>query len=144
MRTNVTFRHPAEFTPVSEDDGILAVAGAAWFVDMLRRIPGLDVNSPLVQEDWGVVATATRSGCRFWVGLSLWPEGEAAWLAHVHHGSSAWIQRFTTKGKDELQRLARDLHTTLQSDSAVRDVVWYREADMVKPAPDGASHPDAA
>jgi hypothetical protein len=144
MRTNVTFRHPAEFIPVSEDDGILAVAGAALFADMLRRIPGLDVSAPLVQEDWGVVATVTRNGCRFWIGVSLWPEGEGAWLAHVHHGSSAWIQRLTAKGKEELQKLARDLHATLDADVAVQDVVWFRESDMTKPAPDGIANPDAA
>jgi hypothetical protein len=62
----------------------------------------------------------------------------------VHHGSSAWIQRLTAKGKEELQKLARDLHATLDADVAVQDVVWFRESDMTKPAPDGIANPDAA
>jgi hypothetical protein len=142
MRTNVTFLHPAEFTPVSEDDGILATAGATWFVEVLRRIPGLKVGDSLIQEDWGVVAKASRNECRFWIGLCLWPEGESAWLAHVHH--SALLQRFTPKGKAALLSLARDLRAALESDPLVQDVVWYRESDMSKPAPDGAANPDAA
>jgi hypothetical protein len=141
MRTHVTFRHPAEFVPVSEDEGILAVAGASWFADVLRRVPGLDVAAPLVQEDWGVVAKAARNGCSFWVGLSLWPEGEGSWLAHVHHGS--WMQRFTGKGKDELRKLARDLHAVLEVHSAVREVAWFWEGDLAKASSVGAANPDA-
>lgn len=87
MRNNVTFRHPAEF--VETEEGILSIDGVAWFVDLLRRIDGLGVDATLCQEDWGVVVFAQRAGKRFWIGLSLWPEDEPAWLAHVHHHSFA-------------------------------------------------------
>ena len=108
MRKNVTFRHPAEFVPVSGGDGILATAGAGWFVPLLRRIDGLSVQGELCQEDWGVVVFAERSGKRFWIGLSFWPDGEQAWLAHFHHHSFAWLQRRSAAGKRELERLVSD------------------------------------
>ena len=144
MRTNVTFLHPAEFVPVSEDDGILAASAAAWFVDLLKRIHGLSVIGAPIQEDWGVVIAAARNNCRFWIGLSFWPEGESAWLAHVHHASGAWLQRFTSNGKNELQSLVFDLHTVLKGDSQVREVAWYLESEMAKPDAIGATTPDAA
>ncbi len=43
MRTNVRFNHPSKFVPVSEDDGVLAVEGAQWFVALLQQIPRLEV-----------------------------------------------------------------------------------------------------
>ena len=144
MRTNVTFRHPAEFVPVSEDDGILAATASGWFVELLQRIEGLEIGSPLIQEDWGVVVIAERDNCRFWIGVSLWPEGESAWLAHVHHRTFAWLQRLSSHGRKELLRFAIDLHAVLESDQAVRDVSWYRQADMARANPPGASTPTAA
>jgi hypothetical protein len=89
MRNSVTFRYPAEFIAVSEDDCILATSGADWFVSLLRRVEGLSVQSQWCQEDWGVVVFAERGGKRFWIGLSFWPDGEQAWLAHFHHHSFA-------------------------------------------------------
>lgn len=45
MRTNVTFRHPAEFIGTEEDGGgVLAVRGADWFAALLRRVPGLELD----------------------------------------------------------------------------------------------------
>ena len=50
MRTHVTFRHPTEFVPLSDEDGVLAVRGAAWFAAMLRRVPGLEIDGDPCQE----------------------------------------------------------------------------------------------
>lgn len=100
MRNNVTFRHPAEFIPVSEDDGILATAGADWFVSLLQRIDGLSVQSELCQEDWGVVVFAERAGKRFWVGLSLWPEHEhlLGYHAACSRAVSLLVERLICRG----------------------------------------------
>ena len=68
MRNNVTFHYPANFVPVSDDDGILSVTAADWFVSLLRRVNDLSVRSDLCQEDWGVVVFAERAGKRFWIG----------------------------------------------------------------------------
>lgn len=142
MRNNVTFRHPAEFIPLSEDDAILATSGAEWFVSLLRRIDGLSVQSELCQEDWGVVVFAERSRKRFWIGLSFWPDGEQAWLAHFHHHSLAWLQRWTVAGKRELELLVSDFHSVLASDPIVHEVEWYHETDLRKA--DAQSSPNAA
>ena len=56
MRNHVIFRHPAEFVPVSGEDGILSADSAEWFMSLLRQIPGLEIEAELCQEDWGVVA----------------------------------------------------------------------------------------
>jgi hypothetical protein len=141
MRTNVSFRHPAEFVAVSDEDGILAVAGAQWFVSLLRRVPDLQIEAGLVQEDWGVVMRARRAKKSFWIGLSMWPEGEHAWLAHFHHGSFAWLQRLGSSGASELQRLIFDVHGVLVSEAAVSDIVWYEESQMRKAQPDGFTTP---
>jgi hypothetical protein len=124
IRTNVSFRYPAEFVAISDVDGVLAISGAQWFVDVLRRIPRLEVNDNLCQEDWGVVAFIRRNSKKFWIGLSLWPEGEHAWLAHFHHGPFAWWQRLSPSGQHELRQLVADAHDVLASDPAVYDVVW--------------------
>jgi hypothetical protein len=129
MRNNVRFRYPAQFVPVSEDDGILSVTGADWFVSLLGRINGLLVQSELCQEDWGVVVFVER-GKRFWIGLSFWPEGDHAWLTHFHHRSFAWLQRWSAAGNRELDRLVSDFHSVLANESTVRDIAWYYESDM--------------
>ena len=141
MRTNVTFHHPSEFVPVSGEDGILSVAGAQWFVTVLRRVPALEIEEQLCQEDWGVVIFARRAQKKFWIGLSLWPDGEHAWLAHFHHGSFAWLQRFSSSGQSELQGLVMDVHRVLTSEPAVSEVVWYDERQMRKAEPDGFATP---
>lgn len=141
MRTNVSFRHPAEFVPISDAEGILAVGGAQWFVALLRRVPDLEIDEQLCQEDWGVVVFARRARMKFWIGLSLWPDGEHAWLAHFHHGSFAWRQWFSSAGKRELQRLACDVHAVLTSGPGVSDIVWYEESQMRKAQPEGFPTP---
>ena len=141
MRTNVTFHHPAEFVPVSDEDGILAVGGAQWFATLLRHVPDLQIDGELCQEDWGVVIFGRRAQKKFWIGLSMWPEDEHAWLAHFHHGSFAWLQRFAVTGQSELQRLVADVHRVLTSEPAVSDIVWYAESQMRKAQPDGFATP---
>jgi hypothetical protein len=130
MRNNVTFQYPAEFVPVPEDDGILSVAGTEWFIQLLQRIDHLSVEKELCQEDWGVVAFAQRNGKRFWVGVSFWPEGEHAWIAHFHHHSFALLQRWSAAGKREFERLVNDFHSVLATDPKVHNIAWYRESDM--------------
>ncbi|WP_425618426.1 hypothetical protein NA78x_002131 [Anatilimnocola sp. NA78] len=135
MRTNVTFRHPAEFVGDQEDGGgILAVRGAQWFAALLRRVPGLELDEDLCQEDWGVVFFARRNQRKFWIGLSV-GDTEGSWLAHFHHGSFALLQRFSSSGKAELERLLADMHTVLKSESAVSGISWHDEKAMRDPAP---------
>ena len=141
MRTNVRFRHPAEFIPVSDEDGILGVGGAQWFVSLLRRVPGLQIDEELCQEDWGLVIFVQRNKKKFWIGLSQWPNSEQAWLAHCHHRSFAWLQRFSSSGKRELERLVSDVHRALVSEASVSAVVWYEESQMRKAQPDGFAAP---
>jgi hypothetical protein len=43
---------------------------SGWFASLLKRVPGLQVEDHLCQEDWGVVVFARRAGKAFWVGLS--------------------------------------------------------------------------
>jgi hypothetical protein len=141
MRTNVIFRYPAEFVLLSPEDGILSVDGVDWFVSLLQRIPGLQIEPELCQEDWGVVAFAQRNGKRFWIGLSSWPDEEQMWLAHFHHHSFAWLQRWTTSGKDELQQLVLAAHAALCGDSTVSRLAWYRERDITKAHAHGSPSP---
>ncbi|HJT33222.1 MAG TPA: hypothetical protein VJ783_14355 [Pirellulales bacterium] len=140
MRTNVTFRHPTEFVPFSDDEGILAVSGAQWFASLLQRVPGLQVNEDLCQEDWGVVFFAQRNRNKFWIGLSAW-DVDGAWNAHVHHGSFAWSQWFSSSGKNELGRLLADLHKVLASETAISQIAWHEESEMKTPHPVGFPTP---
>ena len=140
MRTNVTFEHPAEFVPVSDEDGILTVSGAQWFAELLRRVSGLEIDQDLCQEDWGVVFFAQRNEKKFWIGLSAW-DAEGAWLAHFHHGSFAWLQRFSSSGKNELKRLLADVHEVLASEPAISHIAWHEESEMSKPQPAGFPTP---
>jgi hypothetical protein len=135
MRTYVTFRHPAEFVSDSEDGGgVLAVRGAHWFAALLRRIPDLQIDEDLCQEDWGVVFFARRNQKKFWIGLSAW-DSNGAWVAHFHHGSFAWLQWFSSSGKNELKRLLADVHDVLSSEAAITDLAWHEESAMSKPQP---------
>ncbi len=125
VRTEVTFRHPAELILTSQEDGVLAIAGAQWFAALLRRVPDLVVDEDLCQEDWGVVFVARRRGKQFWIGLNSFYDG--TWLAHFHHGSFAWLQRFSSKGKVELRELLVDVHTGLTCDASISEIVWSSE-----------------
>ena len=140
MRTNVTFRHPAEFIPLSDEDGILAVGGARWFVALLRRVPGLQIEEGLCQEDWGVVLFVRFDHKKFWIGLSAW-DSQNGWLSHFHRGSFAWLQRLSSSGKSALQRLLSEVHGALASEPDVSDIVWYEESEISKPRPVGFPTP---
>lgn len=140
MRTHVTFRYPAEFDSDSDEAGILAVSGAQWFVPLLRRVANLQIDDELGQEDWGVMLDARREDKKFWIGLSMW-EGENSWLSHFHHDSFAWLQRLSSSGKRELQRVLCDFHAVLASEPAVSDIVWYEEKELKKARPAGFPTP---
>ena len=143
MRTNVVFNHPAQFVPVSPDDGVLSVAGADWFVSLLKQVPELEVDTKLCQEDWGVVVFARRNDKRFWIGLSLWPDERQVWLVHFHHHSFAWLQRWTAAGKNELQQLVLAAHAVFCRDTEVSGISWYYEHDIGRPDADGSEDPAA-
>jgi hypothetical protein len=141
MRTNVTFRHPAEFVGDQEDGGgVLAVRGAHWFAALLRRVAGLRIDEDLCQEDWGVVFFARRNQKKFWIGLSAW-DAEGMWLAHFHHGLFAWLQWFRSSGKNELELLLVDVHKVLASEPAITDIAWHEGSEMTKPKPTGFPAP---
>jgi hypothetical protein len=140
MRTSVTFRHPAEFAPLSDEDGILAARGAQWFSALLRRVPCLQIDEDLCQEDWGVVFFARRNQMKFWIGLSAW-DSDGAWLAHFHHGSFAWLQLFSSSGKNELKRLLADVHNVLATEPGINDIAWHDGSEMSKPQPAGFPTP---
>ena len=142
MRTNVTFQHPAEFVPVSEEDRVLAIRGAQWFVSLLRRVPDLQIDDKLCQEDWGVVIVVRRNQRQFRIQLGMWPEGEHSWFAHVHHGVYSWLQRLSSSGKTELKHLVSDIHATLAGEAAVSAITWYELGEMGKPLSHGFPSPD--
>lgn len=143
MRTHVAFNHPAEFVTVSDEDGVLAAAGALWFVALLQRVPGLEINEQLCQEDWGVVIFAHRSRKKFWIGLSMGPDDKHAWLAHFHHGSFAWLQQLSLSGQSEMRHLVKEVHSILTKEPSVSDIVWYEERQMRNPGRNGFATPDA-
>jgi hypothetical protein len=140
MRNHVTFAYPAEFVPVSEDDGILAVSGSRWFESLLRRLPGLAINQEPLQEDWGVVIYASRNRTRFWIGLSQWNH-EGAWLAHFHLKSS-WLGWASASAKRELASLLSAVHAVLRSDPAVTAIAWHTEGGLDAPCPVCFPSPD--
>lgn len=141
MRTNVTFRHPAEFVGDSEDGGgILAVSGAHWFATLLTRVPALQIDEDLCQEDWGVVLFARRNQKKFWIGLSAW-DSEGAWVAHFHHGSFAWFYSLTSSVEDGLSQLLVDVHNVLANEPVVSNIAWHEESEMSKPKPFGFPMP---
>ncbi len=142
MRTHVTFLNPAEFIGASQDGGgVLAVRGAQWFAALLRRIPGLQIDEDLCQEDWGVVFFARRNQKKFWIGLSAW-DSDGAWVAHFHHGSFAWFQRFSSSGRNELKRLLTEVHQMLTKEPATSNIAWHEEREMSQSKPAGLPTPD--
>lgn len=140
MRNNVVFRYPAPFVPVSDEEGILSVRGAGWFVSLLQQINVLKICDHLCQEDWGVVIFAERRDKRFWIGLNMW-DMEGAWLAHFHHHSFALLQRLTASGKGELKLLISDYYHVLTTAPKISDVTWYEESEMRKAGRRGFSTP---
>jgi hypothetical protein len=116
MRTHVTFRHPAEFVPVSEDDGILSSTGVEWFLTILRQVPDLELDPDLCQED--------------------------DWIVHVH-GATSWLQRLSGAAAPAVDRLAHDLHIALQADPLVADVQWSTQRELNQGHRQGAPTPGA-
>ena len=130
MRTNVTFRHPAEFVPLSEDDGILAVSGANWFGALLGRVPGLVIDDNACQEDWGVVFFVRHNQVKFWIGLSAWDE-TGKWLAHFHYGSFAWLRWLVTYRSTSPQRAEKILDSRGGEFGPRLSIVLYRQAEQM-------------
>jgi hypothetical protein len=138
MRTHLTFRHPAPFVPLSEqDDGVLSTDGAKWFVELLGQIGGVSVDAALSQEDWGVAIGLKRGDRVFWIGLSASADNE--WIAHLHHASL--LQRLSAAGQRDLDRLTLDLHDVLERENSVTDLKWYWEHEFGSPRSQGAAAP---
>jgi hypothetical protein len=127
MRNLVTFEYPAPYVGASKSEDILGVEGVAWFIEILRRIPSLEIEGDLVQEDWGVVAITRHAKKTFWIGLSAEREGE--WIAHVHHPDFAWVQRVTRSGKRARYELVRALEAALH-DAGATSMTWFEERDI--------------
>ena len=141
MGTNATFRHPAQFVGDSEHGGdVVAVSGADRFAALLRRVPELQLGEHLFQEHWGSVFRARRQQKKFWIGLSTW-DSNGAWVAHFHHGSFAWLQRFSLSGKQDLMLLLADFHCVLRGDPAITNIAWHEEREMSQPEPAGFPTP---
>lgn len=132
MRNTVTFRYPAPRAVVSDEDGVLPVEGAGWFVALLGNVPGLELDAKPVQEDWGVAILARRGGRSFWLGLSAM--GEHEWVVHVHHGSFAWLQRLSSGGRAARAALVAELHRVLGEANASA-VEWFDERDAALRSP---------
>ena len=132
MRDHLRFHLAKPFVGTEDggETGVLSVAGAGWFLEVLGRIRGLVLDPSLCQEDWGVVAFADRDGKRFWIGLTWWPEGDGEWLVHVHHASFAWLQKLSRSGKQALRQLISDVHAVLCSDSEVSRVALLSSRDL--------------
>jgi len=142
MHRHVTFWYPAPFVRLSEEDGVLSVDGAQRFVSLLKRIPGLQVDDELCQEDWGVVIFARRARKQFWIGLSGFDEHE--WAAHIHHGSFAWLQRMSPSGKRAMEQLILDIHAVLANEPAVSKITWHPQTEAGKQNPRGSPTPQGA
>jgi hypothetical protein len=121
----VTFKYPAPYVGAPKSEDILGIEGATWFVEILRRIPSIEIDPELVQEDWGILVWVRRGGKAFWIGLSS--EGDEAWIAHVHH--DAWIQRVTPSGKRARYELVRALERALH-DAGATSMLWFEERDI--------------
>jgi hypothetical protein len=87
----ITFRYQIDYATVLEEDPVLSVAGATWFVAILREIPRLEVQPEVIQEDWGVFIKVHRDRAKFWIGLSEWNE-HGMWIAHVHRDDWFWLR----------------------------------------------------
>lgn len=132
MRNTVSFHYPAPLVVVSDEDGVLSIEGAGWFLDLLRTIRGIDLDQKVVQEDWGVVVRARRAGRSYWIGLSTM--GEHEWIAHVHHHSFAWLQRLSPGGRAARAALVGDVDHALRVANA-SGLKWFDEGDVNLRAP---------
>jgi len=128
MRNTVSFRFPAPLIVLSDDDGVVSVQGAGWFLALVRTIPGLELEPAPVQEDWGVLVGARRAGRRYWIGLSS-SGSEHEWIARVSHHS--WLQRFRPEGR---AALVGELDRALRAANA-SSLRWFDERDLNLRAP---------
>jgi hypothetical protein len=133
MRTTVRFRHPAPLVVVSDEDGVLSVAGADWFLDALRTIPGIELDQRLVQEDWGVIVRAHRGGRRCRIGLSS-AGHEHEWVAHICPRSFAWLERFSPGARAARIALIGEVDRALRAAHA-SGFRWFDESDLNLRAP---------
>lgn len=122
MVNEVNFRYPAPFVPHPQDEGILDVSGAEWFAALMRRIDGLRIDEPFVQEDWGVALAAYRGRAKFWVHFQ--PGGsDGCWFAEFSLPTFSW-RRLTAGGKADLARLVTDIDRLLSNDPQVSEINW--------------------
>jgi hypothetical protein len=70
---------------------------------------------------------ARYAGKAFSIGLSF--DGEEKWVAHVHHGPFAWIQRVTPSGRRARHALIRAFERALASAGAT-SMQWFEERDI--------------
>ncbi|QDV75686.1 hypothetical protein [Botrimarina mediterranea] len=142
MRTNVCFRYPAPFVPVPDNELLLSTDGAIWFVDLLRKVPNLQINEELCQEDWGVVVFVNRNSARYWVGIGrLQDQNEGDWLAFFNPSPLSWLPWRRRHCRRELGNLIEAMHDVLQEDASVSQIVWYEEKEMRTPNPKGFATP---
>lgn len=135
MRNTVTFHHPAPAAVVPDEDGVLGIEGAGWFLDLLGTIPGIELERDVVQEDWGIVVRARRAGRSYWIGLSTM--GKDEWVAHVHHDSFAWLQRFSAGGRAARAALVGEVDHALRRANA-SSLKWFDQSDVNLRAPAGS------
>lgn len=133
MRNTVSFHYPAPLVVVSDEDGVLSVEGAGWFLDMIRTIPGIDVEQSVLQEDWGVVVRVRLAGRSYRVGLSF-TGNEHDWVAHVRHHSFAWLERFSPGGRAARAALVGEVDRALRTANASA-LKWFDESDLNLRAP---------
>jgi hypothetical protein len=132
MRNTVRFQYPAPLVVVSDEDGVLSVEGAGWFLDMIKTIPGINLDQGVVQEDWGVVVCAHRTGRSYRIGLSS-TGYEHEWVAHVRH-HLAWLERFSPRGRAAREALVGELGLALRAANA-SELKWFDESDLNLRAP---------
>lgn len=138
MRNTVSFHLAAPLAVVSDEDGVLRVAGADWFLDTLRTIPGIELDQRLVQEDWGVIVCAHRDGRRYRIGLSS-AGHEHEWVAHVRPRSFAWVERFSPGGRAARTALIGEVDRALRAAHA-SGLRWFDESDLNLRAPAESPH----
>jgi hypothetical protein len=130
MKKAASFEYPAPFIGTDEDEGgVLSVNGARWFASILNTISGLEVDSDLCQEDWGVVIFVKRNKNPFdvflWGGMS---ETANLWIVELRYGGIFGFQRFWPDARLEFARVLHDLTEALNHDSSVSNIQWFEKS----------------
>jgi hypothetical protein len=133
MRNTVSFQYRAPMVVVSDEDGVVGVEGAGWFLDIIRTIPGIDLDQSVVQEDWGVVIPARLAGRSYWIGLSSTGD-EHDWVAHVRPHALAWLERFSPRARAARAALVGEVDRALRTAHA-SGLKWFDENDVNLRAP---------